>query len=62
MIATRDLLDENKEGKYKVGDMIDCIVISVSGEMRVAKKGALGADADSLEEVMIWNYQRRPRN
>ena len=52
MIATRDLLDENKEVKYKVGDTIDCVVISnKGGEMRVAKKGALGADADSLEDA-----------
>lgn len=52
MIATRDLLDENKEVKYKVGDQIECVVISnKGGELRVAKKGALGADADSLEDA-----------
>lgn len=52
MIATRDLLDENKELKYKVGDMIDCVVISYkAGEVRVARKGAKGAEADSLEDA-----------
>ncbi|QDK46269.1 30S ribosomal protein S1 [Bdellovibrio sp. ZAP7] len=52
MIFTRDLLDENKEVKYHVGDMIECVVISVKGgEVRLAKKGAMGATTDTLEDA-----------
>ncbi|WP_374035223.1 S1 RNA-binding domain-containing protein [Bdellovibrio bacteriovorus] len=52
MILTKDLLDENKEVKYKVGDYIDCVVISIKGgEVRLAKKGSMNASTDSLEDA-----------
>ncbi|WP_413575247.1 S1 RNA-binding domain-containing protein [Bdellovibrio sp. HCB290] len=52
MIFTKDLMDENKEVKYNVGDMIDVVVLSTKGgEIRLAKKGALGASTDSLEDA-----------
>lgn len=52
MIFTRDLLDENKQVKYNVGDSIDCVVVSIKGgEIRVGKKGAMGATTDSLEDA-----------
>lgn len=52
MILTRDLLDENKQVKYNVGDMIDVVVLSTKGgEVRVAMKGAMGASTDSLEDA-----------
>jgi len=52
MILTRDLLDENKEVKYKVGDIIDCVVTAIrGGEIRMAKKGAKGATTDTLEDA-----------
>jgi len=39
MIFTRELLDENKQVKYNVGDSIDCVVVSIKGgEIRVGKK------------------------
>ncbi|MBV2168445.1 MAG: S1 RNA-binding domain-containing protein [Bdellovibrio sp.] len=52
MIFTRDLLDENKQVKYKVGDIIDCVVTAIKGgEIRLAKKGSLAATTDSLEDA-----------
>jgi small subunit ribosomal protein S1 len=53
LIFTRDLLDENKEVKYKVGDAIDCVVTAIKGgEIRLGKKGALSsAGVDSLEDA-----------
>lgn len=52
MIFTRDLYDENKEVKYKVGDIIDCVVTAIKGgEIRLSKKGAKGATTDSLEDA-----------
>ncbi|UOF02687.1 S1 RNA-binding domain-containing protein [Bdellovibrio reynosensis] len=52
MLFTRDLLDENKEVKYKVGDVIDCVVTALKGgEIRLAKKGAKGATTDNLEDA-----------
>ncbi|MGE9746469.1 S1 RNA-binding domain-containing protein [Bdellovibrio bacteriovorus] len=52
MILTKDLLDENKEVKYKVGDYIDCVVTSIKGgEVRLAKKGSMNASTDSLEDA-----------
>lgn len=52
MIFTRDLHDENKEVKYKVGDIIDCVVTAIKGgEIRLSKKGAKGATTDSLEDA-----------
>lgn len=52
MMMTRDLLDENKEVKYKVGDIIDCVVTAIKGgEIRLSKKGAKGATTDSLEDA-----------
>lgn len=52
MLFTKDLLDENKQVKYKVGDVIDCVVVSTrGGDVRLAKKGSLSATADSLEDA-----------
>lgn len=54
MILTSELLDENKQIKYKVGDRIDVVVVKAkSGELRVAKAGSKksNADLDSLEDA-----------
>lgn len=54
MILKADLLDDNRELKYKVGDRIDVVVINTKGgEIRVAKKGSRKAnsDMDSLEDA-----------
>jgi small subunit ribosomal protein S1 len=52
MIFTRDLLDENKEVKYHVGDLIDVVVLSTKGgEIRLTMKGSKSAEADSLEDA-----------
>ncbi|MEK2644757.1 S1 RNA-binding domain-containing protein [Bdellovibrio sp. BCCA] len=52
LIFTKDLMDENKEVKYHVGDMIDVVVISAKGgEIRLAKKGSKNASTDSLEDA-----------
>lgn len=52
MMYTRDLLDENKQVKYKVGDVIDCVVTAMKGgEVRLTKKGSLAATTDSLEDA-----------
>ncbi len=54
MILTVELLDENKELKYKVGDSIEVVVIKTKGgEVRVTRKGSKKAssDLDSLEDA-----------
>ena len=54
MILTSELLDENKELKYKVGDMLEVVVIKTKGgEIRVTRKGSKKAssDLDSLEDA-----------
>ena len=54
MILTVELLDENKELKYKVGDSIEVVVIKTKGgEIRVTKKGSKksSSDLDSLEDA-----------
>lgn len=54
MILTQELLDENKELKYKVGDRIDVVVIKAKGgELRVVKAGSKksSSDFDSLEDA-----------
>lgn len=52
MMFTRDLMDENKQVMHHVGDVIDCVVTALKGgEIRVAKKGAKGVEADSLEDA-----------
>lgn len=54
MILTVELLDENKELKYKVGDSIEVVVIKTKGgEIRVTKKGSKksNSDLDSLEDA-----------
>ena len=54
MILVSDLLDENKNLKYKVGDKIDVVVVKTKGgEIRVAKAGSKKAnsDLDSLEDA-----------
>lgn len=54
MILASELLDENKQLKYKVGDSIEVVVISTKGgEIRVTKKGSKksNSDLDSLEDA-----------
>jgi len=54
MIMVADLLDENKQIKYKVGDRLDVVVVNTKGgEIRVAKAGSrkANADLDSLEDA-----------
>ncbi|OFZ29304.1 MAG: 30S ribosomal protein S1 [Bdellovibrionales bacterium RIFCSPHIGHO2_01_FULL_40_29] len=54
VILKNELLDENKELKYKVGDRIDVVVVNTKGgEIRVVKKGSKKAsqDMDSLEDA-----------
>ncbi|WP_373999201.1 S1 RNA-binding domain-containing protein [Bdellovibrio bacteriovorus] len=52
LILTKDLLDENKEVKYKVGDVIDCVVTAFkNGEIRLSKRGSKNATTDSLEDA-----------
>ncbi|HWU41864.1 MAG TPA: S1 RNA-binding domain-containing protein, partial [Bdellovibrio sp.] len=52
LILIRDLLDENKQVKYHVGDLIDCVVTGIKGgEIRLTKKGAMGATTESLEDA-----------
>lgn len=54
LIPTRDLLDENKQPKYKVGDMIDVVVIRMrDGDIRLARKDARTASAglENLEDA-----------
>lgn len=54
MILTVELLDENKELKYKVGDSIEVVVIKTKGgEIRVTKKGSKksNSDMESLEDA-----------
>ncbi|AGH95276.1 S1 RNA-binding domain-containing protein [Pseudobdellovibrio exovorus] len=54
MILTSELLDDEKNLKYKVGDRIEVVVVSTKGgEIRVAKKGSKksNADLDSLEDA-----------
>lgn len=54
VLLNTDLLDENKVLKYKVGDVIDVVVVRANAnEIRVTRKGARGApvDIDSLEDA-----------
>lgn len=54
MILTSELLDENKEMKFKVGDPIEVVVIKTKGgEIRVSLKGSKksNSDLDSLEDA-----------
>jgi small subunit ribosomal protein S1 len=54
MILRNDLLDENKELKYKVGDKLDVVVIANrGGEIRVSRAGMKKSnpDMDSLEDA-----------
>lgn len=54
MILRTELLDDDKNLKYKIGDRIDVVVISTKGqEIRVVKKGSRKAnsDMDSLEDA-----------
>jgi len=54
MILRSELLDEEKNLKYKVGDRLDVVVINTKGgEIRVAKKGSRksNSDMDSLEDA-----------
>lgn len=52
LILRQDLLDENKELKYKVGDVIECVVIAIKGgEIRLSKRGSKNATTDSLEDA-----------
>lgn len=54
MILTSELVDENKELKFKVGDSIEVIVIKTKGgEIRVSRKGSKksNSDLDTLEDA-----------
>lgn len=54
IVLIKDLLDENKQIKYKVGDFIDLVVTQFrEGEIRLSKKGATSSvqDLDSLEDA-----------
>lgn len=52
LILTKDLMDENKELKYKVGDAIDCVVTAIKGgEIRLSMRGSKNATTDSLEDA-----------
>ncbi len=52
LVFTKELWDENKQVKYSVGDVIDLVVTAIrGGEIRLSKKGAVGAATDSLEDA-----------
>ncbi len=54
LLMNTDLVDENNQLKYKVGDHIDVVVLRVtSDEVRVTRKGSKSApaDFDSLEDA-----------
>lgn len=54
IILSADLLDENKQLKYKVGDIIDIVVVRVGhDEIRATRKGSKSApvDFDNLEDA-----------
>lgn len=53
VIPSVELLDEQKQMKYKVGDLIDVVVLKVrDGEVRLRMKNAKGAaDLESLEDA-----------
>lgn len=54
VLLNADILDENKNLKYKVGDEIDVIVVRANAdEIRVTRKGSKSApvDFDSLEDA-----------
>ncbi|MFS4457786.1 S1 RNA-binding domain-containing protein [Bdellovibrio sp. HCB2-146] len=52
LILTKELLDENKQVKYKVGDVLDLVVTAIrDGEIRLAKRGSMSATTDSLEDA-----------
>jgi small subunit ribosomal protein S1 len=54
VLLNGDLLDENKELKYQVGNIIDVVVVRANAdEIRVTRKGSKSApvDFDSLEDA-----------
>jgi len=54
VILRADLLDDEKKLKYKVGDILDVVVVKVKGgEIRVTRKGSKRAatDIDSLQDA-----------
>lgn len=54
MIPTAELMDDDKNLKFKVGDKIEVVVIKVKGnEVRVSQKGSKksNSDLDSLEDA-----------
>lgn len=54
IIHRDDLLDENKNLKYKVGEIIDIVILKVKGdEIRATRKGSKSspADIESLEDA-----------
>lgn len=54
VLLNTDILDENKNLKYKVGDIIDVVVVRANAdEIRVTRKGSKSApvDIDSLEDA-----------
>ncbi len=52
VVLTKELLDEDKQFKYKVGDFLDLVVTSVrNGEVRLSRRGAKSSSAESLEDA-----------
>jgi small subunit ribosomal protein S1 len=53
IIPTMELWDENKQVKFRTGDLIDVVVLKTrDGEIQLRLKGAKGlADVDSLEDA-----------
>ncbi len=54
VLFTQDLVDENKQVKYKVGDIIDIVVLKVmSDEIRVTRKGSKSTpiEMENLEDA-----------
>lgn len=52
VLLSKELLDENKQLKYKVGDLIDVVVTSLrDGDVRLSRRGAGSSTADNLEDA-----------
>lgn len=52
VIVLKELLDADKQLKYKVGDFIDVVVTSArEGDIRLSRRGAGSSSADNLEDA-----------
>lgn len=52
VILVKELLDNDKQLKYKVGDFVDVIVTSArEGDVRLSRRGAGSSSADNLEDA-----------